>query len=75
MDPKERIAKMVNEEIAPALGMDGIGVEVIELTDGVVRLRLENGCLGCPGTIMTIVHSLEQELRKRVPEVECVEFV
>jgi Fe-S cluster biogenesis protein NfuA len=70
---KERVAQILTEEVAPALGMDDIRVEVLDVTDGVARLRLDSGCLACPGTVMTIVHGLEQELRKRLPEVQCVE--
>jgi Fe-S cluster biogenesis protein NfuA len=32
-------------------------------------------CAGCPATIMTVITSLEEELRKRVPEVEILEAV
>jgi len=73
VDLKERVAQILTKEVAPALGMDDIRVEVLEVMDGVARLRLDSGCLACPGTVMTLVHGLEQELRKRVPEVQCVE--
>ena len=42
---------------------------------GVVRVRLQNVCNGCPSTIMTVIMGIEQELRRHVPEVEYLEAV
>jgi Fe-S cluster biogenesis protein NfuA len=38
-------------------------------------VRLSGVCAGCPATVMTVIASLEDELRKRVPEVEVLESV
>ena len=69
------MARILAEEVAPALEMDGAGLEVIEVSDGVVRLRLGGICSGCPSTVMAVVNGIEQELRRRVPEVEYLEAV
>jgi Fe-S cluster biogenesis protein NfuA len=55
--------------------MDGTTFEVIDVSDGVVRLRLVGACCGCPSTIMAIITGIDQELRQRVPEVEYLELV
>jgi Fe-S cluster biogenesis protein NfuA len=57
------------------LAMDGGAVEVLDVTDGVARVRLNGTCSGCPSTIMAVIMGIEQELRKRVPEVEYLEAV
>ena len=57
------------------LAMDGGDVELLDISDGVVRVRLHGACSGCPSTIMAVVMGIEQELRKRVPEVACLEAV
>jgi Fe-S cluster biogenesis protein NfuA len=72
---KDRVARVLAEEVAPALDMDGTGLEVLDVTDGVVRLRLTGMCSGCPSTIMAVIMGLEQELRRLVPEVEYIEAV
>jgi Fe-S cluster biogenesis protein NfuA len=74
-DVKERLRKLLTEEIGPALDLDGAAIEVLDVSDGVARLRLGGVCQGCPSTLMTIIHGLEQELCKRFPEVECLEAV
>jgi Fe-S cluster biogenesis protein NfuA len=72
---KERVVRVLAEEVAPALQMDGAGLEVLDVTDGVVQVRLGGVCSGCPSTIMTVVMGIEQELRQRIPEVEYLEAV
>jgi len=72
---KARVAKVLAEEVGPALELDGAALEVLDVTDGVVRLRLGPVCAGCPNTVMTLVMGIEQELRQRVPEVEYLEAV
>lgn len=72
---KERVARLLTEEIGPALDLDGSAIEVLDIDQGVLRVRLGGVCSGCPSTIMTVLMGLEQELRKRVPEVEYLEAV
>lgn len=73
MNLKARVEHALKNEIAPALLLDGAGIEVIEVADGIASVRLSGVCAGCPATIMTVLTALEDELRKRVPEVEVLE--
>jgi Fe-S cluster biogenesis protein NfuA len=72
---RERVARVLVEEVGPALEMDGTAVEVIDVADGIVRLRLNGVCGGCPSTIMAVIHGIEQELRKHIPEIDYLEAV
>lgn len=74
-DLKERIRKVIAEEIAPALDMDGTKIEVVEVEDGVAQVRLGGACGGCASSIMAVIMGVEQELRRRVPEVDCIEAI
>lgn len=73
MDLKQRVSKLLVQEIGPALAMDGTQLEVIDVSDGVAKLRLGGVCGNCPSSIMAVVNGIEQELRKRLPEVEFIE--
>lgn len=75
MDLKDRVEHALKHDIAPALMLDGSGIEVLEVTNGIASVRLSGVCAGCPVTIMTVITSLEDELRKKVPEVEILEAV
>ena len=72
-DLKERVARVLAEEVGPALQMDSADIEVLGVTDGVVQVRLHGACSGCPSAVMTLIMAVEQELRKRIAEVEYLE--
>ncbi|HEY8505151.1 MAG TPA: NifU family protein [Gemmataceae bacterium] len=74
-DLKQRVASVLKEEVAPALALDGTTLEVVDVRDRVALVRFSGGCPSCPATVMTLLTGLEQELRRRVPEVEYLEAV
>ena len=74
-DLRSRVEHALKTEIAPALLLDGNGIDVLDVSDGIAQVRLTGVCAGCPATIMTVITSLESELRKRIPEVEVIEAV
>ena len=59
----------VLEQIRPALQADGGDVELVDIKDGVVYLRLTGACNGCPMSGMTLKMGIERILKERVPEV------
>ena len=75
MDLKARVEHALRHDIASALLLDGNEIEVLDVADGIARVRLSGVCAGCPATIMTVITSLEDELRKKVPEVDVIEAV
>lgn len=74
-DVRERVRWLLVEEIAPALHLDGEAIEVLEVRDGVARLRLGGVCAGCPATTMTVIMGIEQELHRLLPEIAYIEAV
>jgi len=75
-ETKAKIAKVLAEQIRPALQADGGDAELVEVTDeGVVRLRLTGACSGCPFAAMTLAVGVEGTLKRNVPEVVRVEAV
>jgi len=68
--------KNVIDEIRPNLQADGGDVELIGVSDdGVVKVRLQGACRGCPGAAMTLKMGVERLLKRQVPEVKSVENV
>jgi Fe-S cluster biogenesis protein NfuA len=74
-DLKARVAAMIRTEVAPAFAIDGDGVEVVDVANGIAQIRFTGACAGCPASIMTLIMGLEQELRTRFPEIEFLEAV
>ncbi len=63
---QEKVAKVI-EEVRPMLQADGGDVELVEVTEaGVVKLRLQGACAGCPGAQMTLKNGIERMLREKV---------
>ena len=64
------------EKVRPALQRDGGDVELDEVTeDGVVKVRLQGACQGCPMAQMTLQMGIERVIKEMVPEVKTVEAV
>lgn len=63
------------DTIRPAIAMDGGNVEVLDIEDGVLTLRMMGACGGCPMSTMTLKQGIEQRLRDMVPEIERVDAI
>jgi Fe-S cluster biogenesis protein NfuA len=58
------------EQVRPTLKADGGDVQLIDVKDGVVTLRLTGACGGCPMATMTLKGGIERVLKEQVPEVK-----
>ena len=65
----------VIEEIRPSLQADGGDVEVVEVIDDIVKLRLTGHCAGCAFSQMTLKMGIERLLKQRIPSIKAVEAV
>ena len=63
------------EEVRPYLQADGGDVELVDVVDGVVKVRLQGACAGCPGATMTLKMGVERILKEKIPEVKSVEAI
>ena len=66
---KEKVEKSL-EKIRPSLQADGGDVELVEVKDGIVKVRLTGACGGCPMSQMTLKMGIERVLKKDIPEVK-----
>jgi len=69
---KDKVEKVL-DEIRPMLIRDGGNVELVSIEDGVVKVRLQGACAGCPMSQMTLRNGIERVLKEKVPEVVAVE--
>jgi Fe-S cluster biogenesis protein NfuA len=63
------------DRIRNALRVDGGDVQLVEINDGIVKVKLQGSCAGCPFSQMTLKNFIEKELRKDVSGVKGVESV
>jgi len=66
---REKVETLLNE-LRPALLADGGDVELVDVSDGVVTLRLTGACNGCPMAVVTLRDGIEGVLKEQVPEVK-----
>lgn len=66
----EKVKKIIEERLRPALQMDGGDITFEELTDDmVVNVRLHGACGTCPRAQMTLKQGVEVAIRSEIPEV------
>lgn len=58
------------ELVRPALQADGGDVELVDVIDGKVMLKLTGACGGCPMATMTLKQGIERTLKAELPEVK-----
>jgi Fe-S cluster biogenesis protein NfuA len=66
---KEKI-QIAIDRIRPSLQADGGDVELVDVKDGIVSVRLTGACGGCPMATMTLKDGIERVIREDVPEVK-----
>ena len=70
-----RIKQILEENVRPAVAMDGGDVVFESFEEGKVLLKLQGACSGCPSSTMTLKMGIEGLLKRMIPEVETVEAV
>lgn len=66
---RELVQQSLNK-IRPSLQADGGDVELVDIVDGVVKVKLTGACGGCPMSQMTLKMGIERHLKKEIPEVK-----
>jgi Fe-S cluster biogenesis protein NfuA len=71
---KEKVQKVI-DKIRPSLQADGGDVELIDVVNGIVTVKLQGACAGCPMSQMTLKNGIERLVKKELPEIQSVERV
>lgn len=74
MSVKEQVNDVL-DKLRPFIQRDGGDVELIEVEDGIVRVRLLGACGSCPSSTITLKAGIERALMEEIPEVREVEQV
>jgi Fe-S cluster biogenesis protein NfuA len=71
----EKKVQKALDEIRINIQADGGDIELVAVEKGVVKVRLQGHCVGCPMSALTLKQGIEAHLKKRVPEIVKVEAV
>jgi Fe-S cluster biogenesis protein NfuA len=59
-------------KVRPTLRADGGDIELVDVKDGVVQVKLTGACHGCPMSQMTLKQGVEKALKAALPEIKSV---
>ncbi|MBA7638783.1 Fe/S biogenesis protein NfuA [subsurface metagenome] len=66
---RDKVEEVLNK-IRPQLMADGGNVELVEVNDGTVKVKLTGACGGCPMASMTLKMGIERILKQEIPEIK-----
>ena len=72
---ENKIIKILNEKIRPAVAKDGGDIKFKEFINGTVKVQLQGSCSGCPSSTMTLKQGVQNLLCHYIPEVQKVEAI
>ncbi|MEN3186420.1 MAG: NifU family protein [Atribacterota bacterium] len=71
---RDKVEKAL-EKVRGYLRFEGGDVELVDIVDGVVKVRLKGMCGACPMSMITLKDGIERVVKEEVPEVKSVEQV
>ena len=72
---EEKIIKILDQKIRPAVAKDGGDIKFKEFKNGIVKVQLQGSCSGCPSSTMTLKQGVQNLLCHYLPEVKKVEAI
>ena len=72
---EKKIIKILDQKIRPAVAKDGGDIKFEEFSNGIVKVKLQGSCSGCPSSTMTLKQGVQNLLCHYIPEVKSVEAI
>jgi Fe-S cluster biogenesis protein NfuA len=66
---RDKVEKVL-EKIRPLLQRDGGDIQLVDVVDGVVKVKLQGACGSCPMSTMTLKMGVEKQLKQEIPEIK-----
>jgi Fe-S cluster biogenesis protein NfuA len=74
MDLQEQVQEVL-DKLRPFLQRDGGDCELVDIEEGIVKLRLMGACGSCPSSTITLKAGIERALMEEIPDVKEVQQV
>jgi Fe-S cluster biogenesis protein NfuA len=69
------IIRVLENEIRPAVAMDGGDISFSSYKDGILKVHLRGSCHSCPSALVTLKSGIENRLKQEFPDLVSVEAV
>lgn len=66
---RDKVEEVLNQ-IRPSLRADGGDVELVDVKDGIVSVRLTGACSGCPMSTLTLKNGIERLLKEEISGIK-----
>lgn len=66
---KERVQRVI-DKIRPLLQRDGGDIQLVDVVDGIVKVKLQGACGTCPMSTMTLKMGVEKQLKQEISEIK-----
>ncbi len=66
---RKKVEAALNK-IRPSLVADGGDLELVDVNDGTVKIKLTGACASCPMSTMTLKMGIERALKQDIPEIK-----
>jgi Fe-S cluster biogenesis protein NfuA len=67
---EKKIREVLDNDIRPAVAMDGGDITFGKYEDGIVYLHLQGSCSSCPSSVATLKMGVENRLKEVIPEIK-----
>ncbi len=64
-----KLENLFDEQVRPALAAHGGNVEIVDLDNNVLFLRLQGGCQGCSSSSATLKQGIQTLVKQNFPEI------
>lgn len=71
----ERIEQVLHDKVRPAMGEHQGGIEIVDMKDGVLKVRFLGNCSNCPSASLTLESIVAEAVKEEIPEIEDVVLV
>jgi Fe-S cluster biogenesis protein NfuA len=69
-EPVRDKVQSVLDNIRPSLRADGGDIELVDVKDGIVSVKLKGACAGCPMSTMTLKNGIERILKQELSDIK-----
>ena len=65
----DRVQRVLDELVNPRIAAHGGAVELVDVADDVIYVRMTGGCQGCAASALTLRQGIDRMVREEIPEV------
>lgn len=70
MTNQTHIVESVLNELRPMIQRDGGNIELVNIENNIVYVKLLGACVSCPASLFTLKFGIEESIKAKLPEIQ-----